>query len=255
MSARMGTLLRNVFLMQVLSLTVGYPNGATSSSCADMIPRHSGVQPQPSPAPYSIQTSSHTFQPGQPITVVLLSSNTQSSPLAVFCAGTVEDGLVSSRDFCKFAFRAFSRLSQQLFHIFRAIKQMTIKGPDYTGVLLEARMESTVNALGTWQSPPANTKFLHCSGNQRSAITHSNTNVKDNSTVYSWLPPSGIGSIYFMATVARQRTAFWLNVKSDTLTKGAAAGGVGSAAEPVLWAKAGLLFLVPSFLFTLLCSS
>ncbi|XP_064206552.1 putative defense protein 3 [Anguilla rostrata] len=200
MTVRMGTLLLNVLLVQVLSLTVGYPTGAPSSACEDMMPRH-GVQPQPSPAPYSIQTSNRTFQPGQPVTV-------------------------------------------------------TINGPDYAGVLLEARMESTASALGTWQSLPTNTQFLHCSGNQKSAITHSNTNVKDNSTVYSWMPPSGISSIYFMATVAQQRTVFWLNVKSDTLTKGVGTGADGSPSgvNPVLWAKAGPLCMVPSLIFTFMCS-
>ncbi|KAI1902772.1 hypothetical protein AGOR_G00019440 [Albula goreensis] len=185
---------------QILSLGLGFPTGAPSSACEDMIPRHSGVQPQPSPAPYAILTSSRTFQPGQPVTV-------------------------------------------------------TIKGPGYRGVLLEARMGSSVNALGSWQSPPADTKFLECSGNRQGAVTHSNTNLKGNSTVYSWIPPTGTSSIYFMATVAQQRTVFWLNVKSDTLTQGTA-GGIGLAAgvEPVLWAKAEVLILVTNLLITLMCS-
>ncbi|XP_036380380.1 putative defense protein 3 [Megalops cyprinoides] len=201
MSARMGPLLLTISLLQLLSLGTCFPNGAPSSACEDMVPRHAGVQPQPSPAPYTIQTSSRTFQPGQPLTV-------------------------------------------------------TIKGPDYRGVLLEARTGTSVNALGSWQSPPADTKFLQCSGNPQGAITHSNTNLKGNSTVYSWIPPSGVNNIYFMATVAQQRTVFWLNVRSDTLTQGAAAGGIGLAAggEPAVWAKAGLLFLVPCLLSILLHS-
>ncbi|KAJ8401780.1 hypothetical protein AAFF_G00377510 [Aldrovandia affinis] len=139
----MGPLLLSAFLLQVPSLGFGYPTGAPSSTCEDMIPRHSGVQPQPSPAPYAIQTSSRTFQPQQPVTV-------------------------------------------------------TITGAEYSGVLLQAYMGSSFNALGSWQSPPANTKFLKCSGNQRGAITQSNTNVKGNSTVYSWMPPSETSSIYFV---------------------------------------------------------
>ncbi|XP_035289568.1 putative defense protein Hdd11-like isoform X2 [Anguilla anguilla] len=183
MTVRMGTLLLNVLLVQVLSLTVGYPTGAPSSACEDMMPRH-GVQPQPSPAPYSIQTSNRTFQPGQPVTV-------------------------------------------------------TINGPDYAGVLLEARMESTASALGTWQSLPTNTQFLH--------VGHLSAELLDVAH-----------KIKFQnrATVAQQRTVFWLNVKSDTLTKGVGTGADGSPSgvNPVLWAKAGPLCMVPSLIFTFMCS-
>ncbi|XP_030648771.1 putative defense protein 3 [Chanos chanos] len=159
-------LLFGAVLLQVLCLGSGYPNGAPASACGDMMPRHSGVVPQPNPAPYTIQTSSNTFQAGVPITVV-------------------------------------------------------IKGPVYQGVLLEARSGSDTKALGVWKSPPANTKLLQCSGNSNGAITHANTNAKDNSTEYSWTPTDGTPSqIYFMATVAQQRTVYWLNVRSQTLSGG-----------------------------------
>lgn len=37
---------------------------------------------------------------------------------------------------------------------------VTIVGPKYRGVLLEARTGGGLNALGTWQRPPPDTKFL-----------------------------------------------------------------------------------------------
>ncbi|XP_077062783.1 putative defense protein 3 isoform X2 [Siphateles boraxobius] len=164
-------------VLQVLTSVLSFPNGAPASTCVDMMPRHGGIQPQPNPAPYTIQTSSTTLQPGKPITVV-------------------------------------------------------IKGPDYSGVLLEARSGSDTKALGTWQTPPSNTKFLECSGNQQGAITHANTNIKNSSTVYTWTPPATAKSIFFMATVAQQRAVFWVNVKSPTLTQsGGTSLDVNNSAE------------------------
>ncbi|XP_013876241.1 putative defense protein 3 [Austrofundulus limnaeus] len=155
-------LLLALFLLKVLCLVECYPNGAPTGACEAMIPRH-GVQPQPSPAPYSILTNSKTFQPGVPVTV-------------------------------------------------------TIVGPDYRGVLLEARTQGSANALGSWRLPPPDTKFLKCAGNPQGAVTHSNTNLKGNTTVFSWIPPNTMGPVYFMATVAKQFSVFWVDVRSNTLT-------------------------------------
>ncbi|XP_052446065.1 putative defense protein 3 [Carassius gibelio] len=92
---------------------------------------------------------------------------------------------------------------------------VVIEGPDYRGVLLEARSGSNPKAIGTWQTPPINTKFLACSGNQQSAITHANTNIKNNSTVYTWIPPDTAQNIVFIATIAQDRTVFWVKVMSS----------------------------------------
>ncbi|KAL1274203.1 hypothetical protein QQF64_027017 [Cirrhinus molitorella] len=154
-----------IVVLQVFTSVLSYPNGAPTSACVDMMPRHGGTEPQPNPAPYTIHPSSTTFQTGNPITVV-------------------------------------------------------IKGPDYRGVLLEARSGSDSKAIGTWQTPPSDTKFLACSGNQQGAITHANTNIKNNSTIYTWIPPATAKNVVFMATVAQQRTVFWVHVKSSTLTSG-----------------------------------
>uniref|UniRef100_A0A673MWZ9 U3 small nucleolar RNA-associated protein 14 homolog A-like n=1 Tax=Sinocyclocheilus rhinocerous TaxID=307959 RepID=A0A673MWZ9_9TELE len=37
-----------------------------------------------------------------------------------------------------------------------------------------------------------------CSGNQQGAITHANTNIKNNSTVYTWIPPATAKNIVFV---------------------------------------------------------
>ncbi|XP_028671696.2 defense protein l(2)34Fc-like, partial [Erpetoichthys calabaricus] len=139
-------------------------NGAPVSARADLIPRHSGVQPQPFPIPYTIDFKRNLDANVQTFTVVIL-------------------------------------------------------GPDYKGLLLEALMPNSNIALGKWQTPPPNTKYLKCSGNEQDAITHSNTQIKNNSTTYSWIPPSPMPpAIQFMATVAQSRIVYWLNVKSRVIT-------------------------------------
>ncbi|MEQ2225940.1 hypothetical protein ILYODFUR_022700 [Ilyodon furcidens] len=156
-------LLLGLLTLQVLGFVDCYPSGAPTGACKDMMPRHAGVVPQPSPAPYSILTNTRRFQPGMPVTV-------------------------------------------------------TIIGPPYRGVLLEARTEGHNDAYGTWKLPPPDTKFLECSGNPQGAITHANTNLKGNSTIYTWIPHDTVNPVYFMATVAQQRTIYWLNVRSNILT-------------------------------------
>ncbi|AWP07213.1 putative defense protein Hdd11 [Scophthalmus maximus] len=172
----MELLLSALLALQVLSLSSGYPNGAPTGACEDMMPRHAGVQPQPSPAPYVVLTNSKTFQPGQPVTV-------------------------------------------------------TITGPEYRGVLLEARTKGSNNALGNWNNPPPDTKFLECTGNPQGAVTHSNTNLKGNATVYRWMPPNSTNPVYFMATVAQQRAVYWINVRSNPLTRGRSTAGSGRRSQ------------------------
>ncbi|KAM6931377.1 putative defense protein Hdd11 [Xenentodon cancila] len=154
-----------LIFLQVLYFADCYPNGAPTGACEDMLPRHAGVVPQPSQAPYTLLTNARTYQPGVPITVAIV-------------------------------------------------------GPDYRGMLLEARTGASTNALGSWMRPPPDTKFLQCSGNAQGAVTHANTNLKGNSSVYTWVPPDTTSPVYFMATVAQQRTVYWINVRSTTLSNG-----------------------------------
>ncbi|XP_014840791.1 PREDICTED: putative defense protein 3 [Poecilia mexicana] len=155
-------LLLGLFTLQFLCFVDCYPNGAPTGACKDMMPRHAGVVPQPSPAPYTILTNMKRYLPGMPVTV-------------------------------------------------------TIIGPEYRGVLLEARRENFNDAYGSWKTPPPDTKFLQCSGNPQGAITHANTNLKSNTTVYTWIPHDIMHPVYFKATVAQQRTVYWINVRSNIL--------------------------------------
>ncbi|XP_056135183.1 putative defense protein Hdd11 [Lampris incognitus] len=184
----MELLLPTLVLFHLLYFANGYPTGAPTSACEDMVPRHTGVQPQPSPPPYTVLTNTRTFQPGEPVTV-------------------------------------------------------TIVGPVYRGVLLEARTTYSSTALGSWQLPPPDTKLLECKGNPRGAITHSNINIKGNTTAYSWIPPTSASSLYFKATVAQQRTIFWLNVRSATLTRGDKLSGEG--VEPDRSKVQAILYMPP----------
>lgn len=63
-----GTALLCVTLLQGLRMTTTLPNGAPLSACEDMMPQHSGVMPQPGPAPYTIQVSNSSYETGVPVT-------------------------------------------------------------------------------------------------------------------------------------------------------------------------------------------
>ncbi|XP_051277617.1 putative defense protein Hdd11 [Dicentrarchus labrax] len=192
----MELLLSGFIMLQVLCFVGGYPNGAPTGACEDMMPRHSGVLPQPSAAPYTLLTNTRTFQPGKPVTV-------------------------------------------------------TVTGPEYRGVLLEARRDGSTNALGSWKIPPPDTKFLQCTGNPQGAVTHSNTNLKGNTTVYSWMPPNSTSPVYFMATVAQQRTIYWLNVRSITLTTESPGVSLATGASARMAGEKPLLVLGICFLMLL----
>lgn len=64
----MELLLPAFLIIQVLGSVGGYPSGAPTGACEDMMPRHTGVVPQSSPAPYTLLTNARTFQPGKAIT-------------------------------------------------------------------------------------------------------------------------------------------------------------------------------------------
>ncbi|XP_060768957.1 putative defense protein Hdd11 [Neoarius graeffei] len=117
------------------------------------------------------------------------------------------------------------------------IINVTIQGPQYIGLLLQARSGSDTNAVGTWKTPPANTKYLACSGNNFSAITHSDRTPKDNKTTFSWIPPASLKTAFITATVVSNRTTFWVKLKSSTLT-----GVSGGVADPKM-AVTSVLFL------------
>nr|AFM85666.1 hypothetical protein [Callorhinchus milii] len=97
--------------------------------------------------------------------------------------------------------------------------QVTITGEPYQGLLLQAREMSKSTAVGTWEAPPNNTKPIKCFNVMNSSITHSNTYLETNETVYTWIPPSSNKciKIQFVATVAKNKATYWLNVRSPQL--------------------------------------
>ncbi|XP_072885023.1 putative defense protein 3 [Hemitrygon akajei] len=96
--------------------------------------------------------------------------------------------------------------------------QVRIMGPIYKGLLLQARKPNESTAVGTWSSPPANTKTIACFNVQNSAMTHANTSEKDSDVVYTWNPPSGeCIKVMFTATVAQGRSVYWLGVTSNEI--------------------------------------
>ncbi|XP_042334120.1 putative defense protein 2 [Sceloporus undulatus] len=154
----------------LLSSYHAFPTGAPSAACENMLPLHTGTEPQPSPAPYEFLVNTPSFLNGQPIHVQIL-------------------------------------------------------GSAYRGLLLEARTFGSPATLGSWQTPPNNTKLLECSGNPNGAVTHSNTNLKTRQTTYTWLPPDTNCPkvVIFEATVAQSHDIYWTNVKSKVIWRNAKA--------------------------------
>ncbi|KAG8553599.1 hypothetical protein GDO81_003478 [Engystomops pustulosus] len=104
--------------------------------------------------------------------------------------------------------------------------QVQIQGPPYRGILLQARTYSKPTLYGTWLEPPNNTKILACPENTLGSITHSNTNFKDQSTTYIWMPPDSScpNVLFFVATVAEAFNIYWLGVRSAIIFKDPAVG-------------------------------
>ncbi|XP_043913293.1 putative defense protein 3 [Protopterus annectens] len=125
---------------------------------------------------------------------------------------------------------------------------VTITGQNYQGLLLEARMYGIKSSLGSWMMPPLNTKFLKCSGNPKGAITHSNTEIKTASTVYTWMPPETNCPpvITFKATVAKLKSQYWVNLTSEVLWRDQTAT---CGAETFTWSIITLLLLLTHIIF------
>ncbi|XP_063169652.1 putative defense protein 3 [Candoia aspera] len=56
----------------ILCLNHAFPTGAPASACENMLPLHTGVQPQPVPSPYEVLVSTPSFQNGQLVNVQIL---------------------------------------------------------------------------------------------------------------------------------------------------------------------------------------
>ncbi|XP_077338519.1 putative defense protein 3 [Lithobates pipiens] len=132
--------------------------------------------------------------------------------------------------------------------------QVQIVGPAYRGILLETRTFAQTTLFGKWLQPPNNTKILACPKNPVGAITHANTNLKDQTTTYLWMPPDS-GSppvLFFIATVAEAYDKYWLGIQSASLYKyssGVISHSIEtSGANEITWATA--IFTVTFLQFT-----
>ncbi|KAK6486952.1 putative defense protein 3 [Huso huso] len=154
-----------------LSTTVyTYGTGAPVTACSLMKPDH-GLEASTTAAPYNLQVSGSTYNPGQNITVTI--------------NGTSE----------------------------------------YKGFLLQAREPSTSKIVGTWLSPPNNTKLLECTGSN--AVTHANNQLKTG-LVYTWMAPKSDApkKVVFQATVVKMKTDFWMNIRSSEFQLNGATSGL-----------------------------
>ncbi|XP_075920453.1 putative ferric-chelate reductase 1 isoform X1 [Petromyzon marinus] len=93
---------------------------------------------------------------------------------------------------------------------------VTVKGT-YQGVIMQARAPGSTTPVGTWATPPSNTKLMTCSS-ASDTMTHSSETVKINS-IYTWTSPkcAAPASVEFVATVAQDKNA-WIKIKSTTVT-------------------------------------
>ncbi|XP_070572139.1 reelin domain-containing protein 1-like [Ptychodera flava] len=115
---------------------------------------------------------------------------------------------------------------------------VTIQGGDYRGVLLQVRKVGEDTPTGTWSNPPNDTKLLTCT-NSNDAVTHANTNVKGEDSVYTWTSSENVGAVQIVATIAESFDVFWVQLVSDQVS-----GAVQGASPNIL-----LLLLVALLVF------
>lgn len=69
-----------VFLLVCATqLSYGFPDGADSLSCQNMLPIHGTSQPQTTPAPFTVTTSVTSVSPGQTLNVFITRTNTATA--------------------------------------------------------------------------------------------------------------------------------------------------------------------------------
>ena len=80
---------------------------------------------------------------------------------------------------------------------FTLILIVSVSGPAFRGILLQARTAQDRTPMGTWNLPAGgNFKLLDCSLRTSSALTHANREDKTNQ-VFSWNPPDGSSATNF----------------------------------------------------------
>lgn len=95
------------------------------------------------------------------------------------------------------------------------------------GILIMARQYKTAakdcptTPIGTWEVPDCDdfVRVIDCYPKQydKSAVTHY-THVHAFNTTLTWkAPDTPVGHVYFVATIARNKERFWVNVQSETI--------------------------------------
>lgn len=160
-------LLLGLLTLQVLCFVDCYPNGAPTGACEDMMPRHAGVSPQTSPAPYTILTNTKKYQPGMPVTgkITTVSNKKGVQHLLVICVSFKKSlKNMSEKNYIKKTCLVW------VTPVLLCSPAVTIIGPEYRGVLLEARRKGFNDAYGSWKHPPPDTKFLQVLSTSKSRL-------------------------------------------------------------------------------------
>ncbi|XP_077866955.1 putative defense protein Hdd11 [Saccoglossus kowalevskii] len=94
---------------------------------------------------------------------------------------------------------------------------VTIIGPQYGGILLQARPIRHTQPYGTFPSPHKGFKTINCS-NPFDSLTHSINSLRQNVS-FTWNPAShAVGDIEFVATIAQNHNVYWVGVRSAVLS-------------------------------------
>ena len=88
---------------------------------------------------------------------------------------------------CNFEFLEKTRFTSETFaHI---VFIVSVSGPNFRGILLQARTSKNGMPMGTWILPAGgNYQLLNCGSLPSSALTHTNNQTKTNQVFY-WNPP------------------------------------------------------------------
>ncbi|XP_078578458.1 putative ferric-chelate reductase 1 [Branchiostoma floridae x Branchiostoma japonicum] len=98
-----------------------------------------------------------------------------------------------------------------------------ITGADFQGFLIQARKIGTTTSIGVFTSLPSTVRTNDCPNTVArgaNSATHNSQAVKRDLTL-TWTPPTdaGHGTVEFVATVAEQKTVYWIGLKSSQLTE------------------------------------
>ncbi|NXW63685.1 FRRS1 reductase, partial [Eurystomus gularis] len=92
-----------------------------------------------------------------------------------------------------------------------------LKDAGFKGFNLQAREIEGDVPVGTFKITDPNTKGLECHNMTNSAVSHSNSDVKQKVTT-TWIAPNDVKDLQFIATVVQDLDKFWTGIQSKTLT-------------------------------------